>query len=510
MLGLASLSMLNSVLLRRARDAIVITYVEGLAYVVLSGGSWLLLLIPGAMAGPLFGGWLGSVTAQDLVEWFNAGNIVSIMAEIQVDLAKGGRLDLLVPQLLRNYAIFMGLFSVVCLSWAILRLRSRALKEASDVPRSRRGFTVATSRPRVGTWPMIWKELFVERGLRFHWLARILVALLIIASFVPVGFIVVNYVQDQMEVSPYGRSWWANPWQVLVEQMNGWVRIVGAGVSSLMLIAVAVRAAGSISGERDKQTLSDLLTTPLDSDAILFAKWLGSVLSVRWAWVWLGLVWLAAGFATALHPVAVPIMVGAWFAYAAFLACLGLWFSMVCRTTLRAIVWTLVSGMTFFVGHWLIWLLFMPLFYYDMGDRLQWVAKFQVGLTPPLAMSVSFPIFFFEADNHEFTVGSSWVHFLIFGLIGVAIWAFAAAVLWGIISARFRAMTNRALYARSPIVAPPHRPRRRSEVRSRNGAAALPVANTAPTEVVEALPALDEETIQEVLRVEEPPRENPG
>ena len=205
--------------------------------------------------------------------------------------------------------------------------------------------------------------------------------------------------------------------------MNIWVRLVGAGISSLMLIAVAVRAAGSISGERDKQTFSDLLTTPLDSDAILFAKWLGSMLSVRWAWLWLCLVWMTAGLVTALNPVAVPIMIVAWFAYAAFLACLGLWFSMVCRTTVRAIVWTLFSGAAFFLGHWLIWLLFIPFFFHRPPDALEWVAKFQVGLTPPLAMSVSFPIFFFAHDNSRTFGPKEWVQFMLFGLIGVGFWA---------------------------------------------------------------------------------------
>jgi ABC-type transport system involved in multi-copper enzyme maturation permease subunit len=390
-----------------------------------------------------------------------------------------------------------------------LRMRSQALKEAGDAPRTRRGFSLVQSKARVGKWPMIWKELFVERGLRLHWLARILVALLIVATFLPVAAIAVNYVEARNYPARNG-YYWGDPWNDLVRQMNLWVRLVGAGVGSLMLIAVAVRAAGSISGERDKQTLNELLTTPLDSDAILFAKWLGSLLSVRWAWVWLGLVWMTAGFATALNPVAVPIMVGAWFAYAAFLACLGLWFSMVCRTTLRAIVWTLISGATFFLGHWLIWLLFIPFFLRRMPDGMEWLAKFQVGLTPPFAMSLCFPIFFFERDNEALFGRKEWVEFFVFGLIGVCIWALAAAILWGIVSARFRAMTNRTRFGLVRPAPAPYRPRLRSEVRSRNGTAGASVKEAAPIEFAEALPALDEEAILDVLRAEEPRRENSG
>jgi ABC-type transport system involved in multi-copper enzyme maturation permease subunit len=335
---------------------------------------------------------------------------------------------------------------------------------------------------------------------------RILIVLLIIASFLPVAAIVADYIRRRN--SPVYWSGY-DLWRLFVEEMNVWARVVGAGVSGLMLIAVAVRAAGSISGERDKQTLDDLLTTPLDSDSILFAKWLGSLLSVRWTWLWLGLVWMAAGFVTALNPVAVPLMVGAWFVYAAFLACLGLWFSMVCRTTLRAIVCTLISGMTFFLGHWLIWILFIPFLMHGAPKGMEWLAKFQVGLTPPLAMGVCFPILLFERANHEFA-GREWVELLIFGIIGIGVWTLAAVILWGIVSARFRAMTNRSRYGRRPMVGPPHRPRLRSEVLSRNGVATPPARKAGAIEIVEALPVLDEDPILDVLRVEEPPRENSG
>jgi len=38
---------------------------------------------------------------------------------------------------------------------------------------------------------------------------------------------------------------------------------------------IGIRAAGAVSGEREKQTLDNLLTTPLATKRILFAKWLG-------------------------------------------------------------------------------------------------------------------------------------------------------------------------------------------------------------------------------------------
>jgi ABC-type transport system involved in multi-copper enzyme maturation permease subunit len=295
---------------------------------------------------------------------------------------------------------------------------------------------------------------------------------------------------------------------MFVEEMNVWARIVGAGIACLMLLGVAVRAAGSISGERDRGTLNGWLATPLGSDAILFSKWLGSLLSVRWAWVWLFLVWMAAGAVTALHPVAVPLMIAAWFVYAAFLACLGLWFSMVCRTTLRAIVWTLLTGLLLFLGHWLIWLLFIPFFLGRPPDALEWVAKFQVGLTPPLALGGCFPIPLLENEISG-PFRREYLQMMAFGIMGIVFWGIAAVILWGVLSARFREMTNRSLFIRARVVRAGAHLRRRIGVASRNGVASRPVRKTAEAEIVDALPAEpDEDAIIDALRVEEElPRE---
>src|SRR4029079_9185923 len=124
----------------------------------------------------------------------------------------------------------------------------------------------------------------------------------------------------------------------LSELLSAWVRGLGTAVACFMLVQVAVRAAGSLSGEREQQTLDSLLATPLRNRSILFAKWLGSVGSVRAFWPWLAVIW-AAGVATGrLHPLAIPCVLLAWLVFAGFLAALGLWFSVASRTTRHATV----------------------------------------------------------------------------------------------------------------------------------------------------------------------------
>jgi ABC-type transport system involved in multi-copper enzyme maturation permease subunit len=474
MLGLAALSLFNSVLAKKTRDAIVMTYVEGVAYLALSGLSWL-LLIPqlGLSNFPSTSTWTSPVTVSDLVEWLNAGNLVSALIQIFAELRlRSGGLDVIVPKLLRNYALFHVLLSLLLLGWATYRLRPQALKEASEVPRVRRRRLSFLPRPRVGKWPMIWKELFVERGLRLHWLAKAVLVLLIIGSFLPVIGIVSNLIYHYNPPAP-GVGWAWDPWRLFRQEMNDWARIVGTGVSCLMLVAVAVRAAGSISGERDKQTFDEILTSPLGSNAILFAKWLGCLFSVRWAWVWLLAVWCTAGGVGGMHPVAVALHVAAWFIYAAFLANLGLWFSTVCRTTLRAIVWTLASALGLAFGHWLIWILLIPLFI-GPGQpprAFEWLAKFQFGLTPPLALGGSFSFGLFMDDNRRGSFDNEWIQMVTFGIIGLFFWGVAAAILWGIVSARFSEMTNRSTYHRFRIVPGPQagRSQRRDPMFWRDG-----------------------------------------
>src|SRR5947209_3040403 len=70
MVSLAGLSIFNSVLAKRPRDAIALTYLAAVGYLLLSGLSWM-LLVPGLGIAnfPSTATWTSPVTVQDLVEW---------------------------------------------------------------------------------------------------------------------------------------------------------------------------------------------------------------------------------------------------------------------------------------------------------------------------------------------------------------------------------------------------------------------------------------------------------
>jgi ABC-type transport system involved in multi-copper enzyme maturation permease subunit len=442
MAGLGSLSILCSVYARRPRNAIMLTYLIMLAYVGVSGmASLLTSYYPAVAELPL---WFGSnpLTLNDVVDAVSVANPIVLLVRIGKVFGSGQPLARWVAEAFREYALFYGVVTLACTVWSVLRLRAVALRQAygSAQAATRRGRW--RNRPPVSDRPMVWKEVRVESGLQFNWVGRIAIGVLVIVSFLPVVMIIAEFSGQN---GP-GR------WESLA--INWWVRSVGMLVACLTLLGVAFRASGSITGERDRQTLDSLLTSPLDSSDILHGKWIGSMLSVRWGWVWLGLIWGVGMLTGGMHVLALPVLIIAWFVFAGFMAALGLWFSVVSRTTLRANLWTLVTALGVSVGHWLPWLTCcLPFQMAGGGEGLAHVAMFQaMALTPPVTLWC-LPLHGEEFDGP----GSETPELAGDAIVGLFIWGVAAGVLLGVTNERFRQMTRRAplLPRRPPEMAPP-------------------------------------------------------
>jgi ABC-type transport system involved in multi-copper enzyme maturation permease subunit len=319
---------------------------------------------------------------------------------------------------------------------AIVRLRARALNESAPRKRAKgAGLQPARRVPPVSLPPMVWKERYAERGLRLHWLGNVFLAIIIGASFLPVLIIVLESGHASRDV------YW---------QFNIWVRLVGTGVACLMLLAVAVRAATGITGERDRQTLDGLLTTPLTTQDILYGKWLGSVLTVRWGWLWLGAIYGLGALTCGINVVALPLVLITWFVYAGFVASLGLWFSTICHSSLRSVVWTVLSILALWGGHWLIWMCCVPLMMMSQGavvrggeDVFLTLVFFQTfSLTPPLGLG------FLAFQGEEFTHSGYENHrlFIALGcaLFGMVIWGCIGVIIWNATVQRFSELMGRA------------------------------------------------------------------
>jgi ABC-type transport system involved in multi-copper enzyme maturation permease subunit len=454
MMSLASLSMVNSVLTRKPRDAIFLTYLGAAAYLILSGASWLLLIPYLKLASlPSTENWTSPITVEDCVYAFNIGNPVSVIGRLIYDLERGMPLSASLPSLLGNYLCFHAVATVGCLIWAVARLRVIALKQSYGETKKLPLRARIRRRPRLGAQPMLWKELFVEPGLRLNMFMRIVVVLLVLGSFVPVAFIVAQYI-DQVRL-PYRTSVGvifgaSEPWKQLGEAMNVWVRVLGSLVATLLLLAVGARAASSVSNERDRQTMDALLTSPLTSDSILFAKWLGNIASVRWAWLWLGLIYSLGLLSGGLHFMALVLLCGAWLVYAAVASGIGVWFSIISRTSLRATIWTLLTMVGAGLGHWLIWMCCIPLMIAlrEEPALLRWVRNFQLGFTPPIALGFGLPFSRYDLEEGTYRNIDTPLEMLGYALLGIFCWTGIAFFLWTVCSTRFRLVSGRVPFRR--------------------------------------------------------------
>src|SRR5262249_44399459 len=189
--SIAALGTLFSVVLRRGRDAILMTYLCMFGYFV--GWGFHFAIPPDWLTSP---SGTGSSTLQDVLDIYNSGNIIEAIRSIgyfgnlqAVDMEEA------LPKALRGYLLFHGILALVCISWAVLRLRAIALKETYGRARRARLSVRWFGRPNVGARPMVWKEVYAEPGLRLHWFGKIVIVLLLLASFYPaVGYLYDHFV----------------------------------------------------------------------------------------------------------------------------------------------------------------------------------------------------------------------------------------------------------------------------------------------------------------------------
>jgi ABC-type transport system involved in multi-copper enzyme maturation permease subunit len=482
MLSLAGLSIFNSAYARKPLTAIFLTYLEAGVYLAGSYAAFKMSLDPTG-SGPRL--------ANDVyIDTLCAGNIWVVCWKLLDPISAGmpwGTVPMAgQPQLLRAYCLFHGLVLVVSLVAATLPFRVWSKWQAAG--RMRRAFVLGLRRrrlPRVGDAAMVWKEVHAEPLFRFNRAGLVVVGTFVALCLIFGGFYVVLMIAA------------GHLTDTLRQSMNTVARSLGTFIACLLLLGVAVRAAGSITGERERQTLDSLLGSPLAADEILWGKWLGSVLCGRKIWWYLAAVWLAAVLSSGLHPLAVPLLAAAWAVYAIFLASLGLWFSLVCRTTLRASIWTVVSALGMCLGPWLLVLVFQVVMafvhpytggpgYASSGifgpaspnpqpsGRVSWIVEAVPLLGPPSTLSF---LAFYEHDfdpgqmlyvrdtaSLELFPGSSlppgtplsalWVKLLIV-VLSLMVYVCAALILWGMARVRFARLAGRISQGRPGQAAPP-------------------------------------------------------
>jgi hypothetical protein len=157
-------------------------------------------------------------------------------------------------------------------------------------------------------------------------------------------------------------------------------------------------------------------------------------------------VWLAGYLLGADgHWLALTLAVVAWCCYALFVACVGLWFSVVCQTSQRALIWTVVAVVTAFGGHWLIWMFFVLVSNWQFGDAsgTEFAVIFQsYGLTPPLVLRA----FASSWGENPAVLDTEHSELALIALqAGLSLYGLAAVLFWTLASHRFRQLSGRPL-----------------------------------------------------------------
>lgn len=429
MFGLGGFSILSSVQMKKPRDAIAVAYLGPLVYIAIGLVVWVFQLSPWFTGyfGAQIGWWSTAPTVGELVNYANSGNLVFALVEV-VKAIERNTLQTSLPQIVWNYSAFHIIVGLGCTTWAVVRLRAIALQQSHGM--TQKAEKRLLLRPPVGMMPMWWKEVYVEGNVRFNWLARVFVAMLFVCS-VGGGLWGIGY-------ALWEGAYFDNP-RDFYQGVNMYVRFASSLVASLMLLGVAVRASTAISSERDKDTMDSLLTTPLDSDTILWGKFWGCLFSMRRGLLWLGCIWLIGVVSGGMHAFTLPLVLLALFIYGAAFTILGLWFSMVSKTSMRATVWTVMMAVGISIGHWLPLMCCASVMFMHSGSNfVETLAKFQTGITPTAVLWV------LPVEGFEFRHENEFLEIYGFCLFGMFLYAVASFFVWVIaLSPRFRELTHR-------------------------------------------------------------------
>jgi ABC-type transport system involved in multi-copper enzyme maturation permease subunit len=461
-LSLSAVAISASVLSRKSRDAIAFTYLVAIAYVLLS------FVLFGLAKSPYLSDWIDfelfgyKVVAEDLAYPFIAGNPFYM---VPTNLARRATAAADLFTALRHYLLFHAVAIAVLVTWAGFKLRPIALlqtfgsrrrsvwsrlrsraKPAANGERRPRRVVAQVKHPPVGDRPVLWKEVFVDAGLKLGGLGKVIVLGLVGLSFVPMGFIFWFTIVEPESWRHAGSNWWsAGRWNEFGEGMNHYLRAAGTVATCLVLLAVGIRGAGSISGERDRHTLDALLTTPLAAKSMVWDKWWGCLLGMRWAWAWIFALWMFTLAAGGVHPVMFAAAAVSIAIYAAAAAWIGIFCSLHFKTTLKATIGTIVIQVFLGGGYFLVFLFccLLPLSFgpgRGPGDDIDIFMNALCSISPPVNLGW-LPVR--EFKTNDLTLFHDKVPFVPFWLFGLLAWGALAYALSQVCVNKFRQTANR-------------------------------------------------------------------
>lgn len=458
--SLTAVSIVCSVQAKRSRDGIIRSYFMVVGYFIFGFLlSWLIMILQGKFFGGL------TATKWDdadptlkglsyFTEYYLTGDMFHAIYLYAANYAApflgnkswtGIDLGTSLDALLRNYLIFHLSLAVLCLVYAVWRLRpifvqqtygdtrrrrilpvqatkttistsSLTAGEVESSPRPERQMKVKERRFRLRDWPpMIWKELLVPRQSKRTWRSRLFTALQWAVFLLPIPIIVM-----------FSSSFRYVRWDEIGQGLNWYARIAGTVCMVLMILAAGIRAANAICSERDQETLDTLLSTVLTDRSIIWGKWLGAALGYGPSLYLLVIIWTLCLITGGLAFDAILLQLVALLIYSGFAAALGLFFSAGARNTTRSLLGTLFWLIIWMGGHWAF--LGLVLIFSGSGEMRE-ITDFLAGMTPPWVLfTFAYPVAGFGHDDilslghyHRF----AWIGLFLNGLLTLLFLALA-------------------------------------------------------------------------------------
>jgi ABC-type transport system involved in multi-copper enzyme maturation permease subunit len=260
-----------------------------------------------------------------------------------------------------------------------------------------------------------WKEVFAEQ--------RVIREVMQVLAFIGIFYLLLAYCAGIVGGSLAGE---------LQQASNVLTRTIGACYVCGLFLCFALSASYRVSRERERRTLESLLTIPREASEILFAKWLASILTFRSLLYVLAAIWVSGLATGGVHILALVYLVLAVAVYAALAASLGTWFSVACRTSFRAILYTGIATVPILLGPGVLLRLVTHTTLAD--DKAPWVEVFvDQGLSPAVNLwTLCFPWEGLAAAR------------LLAGVAGLAFHALIAYALWEAARARLEAFKGPA------------------------------------------------------------------
>jgi ABC-type transport system involved in multi-copper enzyme maturation permease subunit len=225
------------------------------------------------------------------------------------------------------------IFGVLGVALAAMRLRSASLQPAESTRRKRR--ILRRHRvPPVGKRPMVWKELYIEQMRTVNRIARLLGLVLIVlylgGSFLLAGLILLGRIDP---------AW--SGLQNLAQMQYRSFAFANTAMAWLIQWAIGLRAAVSISSERERNTWDSLLCSPLDGLEIVTAKLYGNLYALRGLAVAVLIGWVLALISEALPPEGFIQLLILTLCASMFMAALGIHVSLTSASPTRAMAITI-------------------------------------------------------------------------------------------------------------------------------------------------------------------------